>query len=115
MTLSHNKSTERMSMIVRHENTIYLSGQTAGSTDLNVAAQTSACLGKIDALLAEAGTERCKIISALIHVKSMTDFAEMNQVWDAWVADIPKPARTCVEATMARAEVLVEVTIVAAA
>lgn len=103
-----------MSKIVRHVGTVYLSGQTAGDADLDVAEQTQACLDKVDALLAEAGTSRERLISALIHIKSMSDFAAMNEVWDAWVADVCKPARTCVEATMARPEILVEISVTAA-
>jgi enamine deaminase RidA (YjgF/YER057c/UK114 family) len=44
----------------------------------------------------------------------MKDFAAMNAVWDAWVADSEKPARACVEARMARPEILVEFSVTAA-
>ena len=69
---------------------------------------------KIDALLAEAGSERNKLLSITIYVRDMKDFAAMNAVYDAWVADIEKPARACVEARMARPDVLVEFSVIAA-
>jgi enamine deaminase RidA (YjgF/YER057c/UK114 family) len=44
----------------------------------------------------------------------MKDFAAMNEVWDAWVPEGHAPARACVEARMARPELLVEISVVAA-
>ena len=38
----------------------------------------------------------------------------MNKVWDAWVSAGNTPARACVEAKLARANLLVEIGIVAA-
>ena len=38
----------------------------------------------------------------------------MNEVGDAWVPEGYAPARSCVEAAMARKELLVEISVVAA-
>lgn len=38
----------------------------------------------------------------------------MNEVWDNWVAEGHSPARACVEAAMAREELLVEISVIAA-
>jgi enamine deaminase RidA (YjgF/YER057c/UK114 family) len=43
----------------------------------------------------------------------MQYFAEMNQVWDDWLLEGYAPARACVAASMAREELLVEVSIIA--
>lgn len=114
MTIERIGSTERMSKIVKHNNTIYLCGQTAGEAQWDMAEQTRQCLKKVEDLLEEAGSDKNKILSTTIYVRDMKDFAAMNEVWDAWVADGEKPARACVEARMARPEILVELTVVAA-
>jgi enamine deaminase RidA (YjgF/YER057c/UK114 family) len=44
----------------------------------------------------------------------MSDFKEMNQVWDNWVPAGHAPARACVQASMARPELLVEISVIAA-
>jgi enamine deaminase RidA (YjgF/YER057c/UK114 family) len=44
----------------------------------------------------------------------MQDFKAMNAVWDAWVPEGHAPARACVQASMARPELLVEISVVAA-
>lgn len=114
MSIERIGSNDRMSKIVKHNNTIYLCGQTASDPAWDTAEQTQRCLDQIDALLAEAGSHRDRILSATIYVRDMKDFAAMNAVWDAWVAEGEKPARACVEARMARPDVLVELSIVAA-
>lgn len=106
----------RMSKIVRHGGLVYLCGQTAGGIDEpgDVTAQTAEMLSRVDRLLAEAGSDRSRILSALIHVADMADFAAMNAVWEAWLPEGAAPARTTVEARLASPALRVEITVVAA-
>jgi len=114
MTIERIESTERMSRIVKHNGTVYLCGQTAGSAEWDISEQTQRCLDKVDALLEKAGSHRDRILSTTIYIRDMKDFTAMNAVWDAWVANGEKPARACVEARMARPEILVEFSVMAA-
>ena len=104
----------RMSKIVIHNNTIYLCGQVAKDSDAGIKEQTQTMLDKVDDLLAQADSDRKHILSATIYIKDMLDFAEMNSVWDDWVIEGYSPARSCVEASLARPELLVEISVVAA-
>lgn len=104
----------RMSKIVIHNNTVYLCGQVAKDANDNITVQTQTMLDKVDDLLQQAGSSRKHILSATIYIKTMTDFKAMNAVWDEWVIDGYSPARACVEASMARPELLVEISIIAA-
>ena len=104
----------RMSKIVIHNDTVYLCGQVAKDSDDDIKEQTRTMLEKVDDLLNRAGSDREHILSATIYIKDMKYFAEMNEVWDAWVIEGHSPARACVEASLARAELLVEVSIIAA-
>ena len=105
----------RMSKIVIHNDTVYLCGQVAKDSNAGIKEQTLTMLEKVDDLLEQAGSDREHIISATIYIKDMKDFAEMNEVWDAWVIEGYSPARACVQASLARPELLVEVSVVAAA
>ena len=111
ITRSHTNS--RMSQIVTHGDTIYLAGQ-VGTPAASVTQQTQDCLDKIDALLAEAGSDKTRILQCTIWLADMADFAEMNAVWDAWVPQGHAPARACGEAKLATPEYLVEFIVVAA-
>lgn len=106
----------RMSKAVRHGTQVFLCGQTASGSDAHgIAAQTRVVLERIDALLAVQGSNRSKLLSVLIHLRSMNDFAEMNSVWEAWLPHDAAPARTTVQAHLANPDLLVEMTVVAAA
>ncbi len=105
---------ERMSRIVIHNDTIYLCGQVAEDANQGIQEQTRTMLAKVDDLLERTGSSRKHILSATIYIKSMDLFAQMNQVWDEWVPDGHAPARACVEARMARPELLVEISVIAA-
>lgn len=105
-------TSDRMSKIVKHNGVAYLCGQVgAGET---VAEQTMDCLNRVDALLAEAGSDREHILQAIIWLADMSDFAEMNAVWDAWVPKGYAPARACGEAKLARDVLKVEIIVTAA-
>ena len=104
----------RMSKIVIHNNTVYLCGQVAKDADAGIKEQTHTMLEKVDDLLKQAGSDRKHILSATIYIKDMKYFAQMNEVWDAWVIEGFSPARACVEASLARPELLVEISVIAA-
>jgi len=105
---------QRMSKIVIHHDTVYLCGQVAKDANADIREQTQTMLDKVDDLLEQAGSDRKHILSATIYIKNMQDFANMNEVWDAWVIEGHSPARACVQASLARAELLVEISVIAA-
>ena len=115
MSIKRIKSNRRMSQAVVHGNTVYTAGQVALSAPgESVKRQTEVILAEIDNLLAEAGSDRNKLLSATIWLVSMNDFAEMNSVWDEWVPEGGTPARACVESTLASPDFLVEIAVIAA-
>lgn len=114
MPITRMQSNQRMSRVVIHNDTVYLCGQVAEDANQGIQEQTRTMLAKVDDLLEQAGSSRKHILSATIYIKRMDLFALMNDVWDEWVPKGHAPARACVEASMARPELLVEVSIVAA-
>jgi enamine deaminase RidA (YjgF/YER057c/UK114 family) len=112
MTIVRKHVGPRMSQLVTSNGVAYLAGQCAeGET---VADQTRAILEQIDGLLAEAGTDKTKILAANVWVTDMSTFAEMNEVWDAWVSQGNTPARAAVEAKLAKPSYKVEIMVTAA-
>jgi len=114
MTIKRSKVGARMSQAVVHGDTVYLAGQVADDGNADVAGQTKQILAKIDGLLAEAGSDKSKLLSATIWLADIRGFDEMNKIWDAWVSPGNTPARACVEAKLARSNLLVEIGIIAA-
>ncbi|MCX5215337.1 RidA family protein [Kitasatospora sp. NBC_00240] len=105
---------ERMSEAVVHNGTVYLAGQVAGDLTQGVEGQTKQVLAAVDGLLAQAGSDKTKVLRAEIFLANVKDFAEMNLAWDAWVPAGTAPARATVEAQLYRPEVLVEIIVTAA-
>lgn len=114
MEIKRFEGTGRMSRVVEHNNTIYLCGQTHGQKDADVKEQTRVCLEKVEKLLKAYGSDKRHILSTTIYLSDIALFQEMNSVWDAWVEDGFEPARACVEAKMAREDILVELSVIAA-
>ncbi len=114
MSIIRNHTNQRMSQSVIHGDTVYLAGQVASDSSANITVQTEQVLAKIDNLLSEAGSDKSRILSAQIWLTSIGHFAEMNQVWDAWVPEGDAPARACIEARLASPDLLVEIGIIAA-
>ena len=106
----------RMSQAVIHNGVVYLAGQVArNKPNGSVGEQTKDILGLIDALLAEAGTDKSKLLSANIWITDIKTFDEMNAAWDAWVLPGNTPARATVESTLASPNYKVEIMVSAAA
>lgn len=103
-----------MSQAVVHAGTAWLSGQVADDRGASVEAQTREVLAKIDALLADVGSSRSRLVSAQIWLADIGTFSRMNEVWKQWIDPDNPPARATVEARMAAPDILVEIAVVAA-
>ncbi len=103
----------RMSQSVSYGGMVWLAGQ-VGTAGASVTQQTQDILAKIDKLLADSGSDKSRLLQAVIWLADMKDFAEMNAVWDAWVDPANPPARACGEAKLATPEYTVEIIVVAA-
>jgi len=114
MSITRNHTNSRMSQLVVHGDTIYLAGQVASDSSANIATQTRQVLDKIDNLLAEAGSDKSRILSAQIWLANIGHYAAMNEVWDEWMPAGNAPARACIEARLATPDLLVEIGIIAA-
>jgi enamine deaminase RidA (YjgF/YER057c/UK114 family) len=116
VSIERIQSGPRMSQVVVHNKTVYLSGQVAeGARGMSVTEQTRAILSAIDRLLAQAKTDKSQLLSATIWLTDMGSFPEMNKVWESWVLPGATPARaTVLSPQLAAAEFKIEIGIVAA-
>ena len=105
--------TGHLSQAVVHDGRVYLSGVVARTGD-SVAEQTADVLEQIDALLAEAGTDRSRLLSANIWLTDIATWDELNEVWSGWVVPGSPPARATVEARLAGPDYRVEIMVTAA-
>lgn len=93
---------------------IYLAGQVAQNTSLDVSGQTREVLNYIDQLLAQAGANKTHIVQVRIYLASTGDYAVMNAIWDSWVAPGHTPARTTIGTRLVNMEYKIEIEVTAA-
>ena len=99
----------RMSCAVQYGNVLYLSGITCPGDDISV--QTKGVLMELERRLQACGSSKSHLLRATIYLKDIGLFDDMNAIWDAWVDPTALPARACVQAELARKELLVEIAV----
>ncbi|CAM3952653.1 RidA family protein [Bordetella tumulicola] len=114
MSIKRVNVEKRLSDMAVYNGVAYLAGQVPDDGSLDMAGQTAQVLATIDRLLAEAGSDKSKILMAQIFVSNMKEFDAMNRAWDAWVADGNAPPRATVEARLANPDFKVEIVVTAA-
>ena len=105
---------KRLSEMAVYNGTIYLAGQIPEDTSVNIQGQTKQVLESIDGLLAQAGSDKSKILHAQIFLPDLGDFAAMNEVWETWVVPGHTPTRATVQAALANPKWKIEVVMTAA-
>ena len=105
---------DRLSEMAIHNGTIYLAGQVPEDQTSDIRTQTAQVLAAIDKLLAEAGSDKSRILMTQIFLADIGDIGAMNEVWDAWIPAGNTPPRATVEAKMANAAYKIEIVVTAA-
>lgn len=112
--IEHIDPGPRLSEATIHGGRIYCSGMIPEDTSQDLSGQVKQALAEIDALLSRGGSDKTKILSAVIWLADIADFAAMNAIWDAWVVPGQAPARATVEARLNDPKMKVEIMVVAA-
>lgn len=92
---------------------LYFAGQISRDRTLDLEGQTRDILERLGELLALAGSDRSRIVSAMIWLSDIRNRHAFNAIWDDWVPEGAAPVRACVEARLAEPSDLVEIQITA--
>ena len=103
-----------ISQVVVHDGIAYVCGVTPDPVG-DVATQTRQVLERIDRLLAQAGTDKSRLLTSQVWLADMRLFEAHNAAWNAWVDPNNPPVRACVQANLWRPGMLVEIMVTAAA
>lgn len=93
---------------------VYLAGMVPEGEASDIRAQTADVLAQIDQRLAEAGSDKTRILRTQIYLADIRDIAGMNEVWDAWVVPGHAPPRATVQAALAQPHWKIEIVVTAA-
>ena len=115
MSIQRHITNQRLSEAVVANGFIFLAGQVPTIDTPDAEAQTVDVLKQIDALLADLGSDKSKILEATIYLTHLANYDALNRAWDAWVPAGHAPARACVKADIANPNWLVEIKLTALA
>ncbi|HJO69977.1 MAG TPA: RidA family protein [Rhodospirillales bacterium] len=96
MEITRQEINPTMSYVVEHNGVVYLAGQMADDQSASTTVQTEQVLAKIDRLLALAGTDKSRLLTAMVFVSDIALRPELNEVWRAWIDPNNPPTRACV-------------------
>ena len=113
MQIQRHGTTRRYSDSVVHNSTVYLV-EVPSNLDDNITAQTSNLLSSVEDLLAQAGSDKTRLLMVTIYLADMADYDAMNAVWDDWLPMGSAPTRACVQARLANPKFRVEMALTAA-
>lgn len=115
MTIERIGLTQRWCDAAIFEGIVFLAGHVAEKTEGEpLAVQTEEVLALLEETLEAAGSGKERILSVQIFLTDISKIAEMNAVWDKWVAPGSAPARATVEAKLASPGQFIEITAIAA-
>ena len=110
----HIDQNARRSRAVVHNGLVYTAGQVPDDMSQDVTGQARQVLAKIDDLLMLAGTDKSRVLTAQVWLRTIDDLAALNAVWDAWVVQGKTPTRCCGKVEMNNPDCRVEILVVAA-
>lgn len=114
MAIQRRHSGARISRVVIHGDIVYLAGLVALERRGGVKEQTQAILAHIDKLLAEAGTDKSKLLTAIVWLSDIREAEAMNEVWEEWIPEGCAPARSTVEGKLTSPHYAVKIAVTAA-
>lgn len=113
MIKRYKGSVQTRSRAVAHAGLVYTVA-TAKDKSGDLYAQTKDVLDQIDATLAEAGTNKSRILRATVYIIDMNQKSEMDRAWDEWVDRENPPQRACIGVASLAGKDLVEIVLDAA-
>ena len=85
MSIQRFENDVRYCRVLSHNGTVYIAGMTSDDTSGDVVQQTRDTLAKIEHCLGVAGSDKSKLLTAVIWLRDIADFDRMNGVWDDWI------------------------------
>ena len=113
MTLERIGPGDWNSRAVIHDGIVYLSGMVADDKSVGMKQQTEQVLGRIDGFLADAGSDKSHMLSAVVYLADMAQKDDMNEAWMAWMDPDNPPVRAAVGTNLTPGT-LVEIMVTAA-
>lgn len=104
----------RYSEAAIYNGVVYLAGMVPECAAADIRSQTVDVLAQVERRLAEAGSDKTRILRAQIFLADITEIGAMNEIWDAWVSPGSAPPRATVQAALSDPHYRIEIVVTAA-
>ena len=88
--------TPTRSRAVAHDDLVFTVAVAPDPVSPSMYEQSVKALARIDESLALCGTDKSKILSAIIYIADVKQKAALNRAWDGWVDKANPPMRACI-------------------
>jgi enamine deaminase RidA (YjgF/YER057c/UK114 family) len=105
--------TPTRSRAVVHEGLVFTVAVTPDPAPSGIYEQTKNALRRVDESLALSGSDKGRILSAIVYIVDIARKEEMNKAWDEWVDRDNPPMRACLGVNLEPPH-LVEIVVTAA-
>ena len=105
--------TPTRSRAVANDGLVFTVGVAPDPVTSSMYEQTVKALARIDESLALCGSDKSKILSAIVYISDMKRKGEMNRAWDEWVERSNPPMRACIGVDLEPPHI-VEIVVIAA-
>ncbi|MBQ9156808.1 MAG: RidA family protein [Eubacterium sp.] len=113
MSIAYFRENERLSYATEFDNVIYLSGLVGDVSLTDLKEQAVSLFAEIEKELDRAGSDKAHLLAITVYLNNRDDFDDFNEVYEKWVSDVRRPARTCIGANLMKDSWLVEMTVTA--
>jgi enamine deaminase RidA (YjgF/YER057c/UK114 family) len=79
---------------------------TADTYELDMRKQAGEALANLDKQLAQAGTDKSRLLSVIVYITDMALKPQMNEIWDQWVDMKNPPQRACIGAALEEGDLI---------
>lgn len=100
--------------VVEHNGVLYFGGLVADDKSKDMKGQTAEICAKLDALLAEVGSSKEHILTAMIYISDFAAKEGMNEAWLEWIPAEHLPTRATIGVAELGKDVHIEIVISAA-
>ena len=105
--------TPTRSRAVIHDNLVFTVAVAPDPVTASMYEQSVKALERIDESLALCGSDKSKILTAIVYIADMKRKGEMNRAWDEWVDTKNPPMRACIGVDLEQPHI-VEIVVTAA-
>jgi enamine deaminase RidA (YjgF/YER057c/UK114 family) len=89
-------STPTRSSAVSHGDLVFTVSVSPDPVSPSMYEQSVAALARLDESLAACGSDKSRILSAIVYITDIKRKAEMNRAWDEWCDRKNPPMRACI-------------------